>query len=212
MRKPLSGSDPARSGQPGSDLQPVPAPAPACPRPPRCRGWGDVGVVEAGEDLRLPREPGEAVGVRREGVGEDLQGDLAVELRVGGLPDLAHAALPDEGGDVVVAEANASTEGHGLLVPRIGSFYAEAVHRLQRPAQNVGRGPVSQPERAELGKDYPSLAISVLFFGRSLLENVVNDIGCDGRSDKKANYHSKRFCIHSFFSVARCFTLCRVLR
>ena len=28
-----------------------------------------------------------------EGVGEDLQGDLAVELRVGGLPDLAHAAL-----------------------------------------------------------------------------------------------------------------------
>ena len=28
----------------------------------------DVGVVEAGEDLRLPREPGEAVGIIREGV------------------------------------------------------------------------------------------------------------------------------------------------
>ena len=33
-------------------------------------------MVEAGEDLRLPREPGEAIRVSREGVGEDLQRDL----------------------------------------------------------------------------------------------------------------------------------------
>ncbi len=46
-------------------------------------------------------------GVSREGVGEDLQRDLAVELRVGRLPDLAHAALAEQGGDVVVAEASA---------------------------------------------------------------------------------------------------------
>ena len=69
-------------------------------------------MVEAGEDLRLPREPGEPVRVSREGVGEDLQGDLAVELRVGRLPDLAHAALAEEGGDVVVAEASARCESH----------------------------------------------------------------------------------------------------
>ncbi len=37
---------------------------------------GNVRVVETGEDLRLPREPGEPVRVRREVVGEDLQGDL----------------------------------------------------------------------------------------------------------------------------------------
>ena len=37
--------------------------------------------------------------------GQDLQRDLAVELRVGGLPDLAHAALAEQGDDVVVAEA-----------------------------------------------------------------------------------------------------------
>ncbi len=35
---------------------------------------GDNGVVEAGEDLRLPLEPGEAVRIAGEGVGEDLQG------------------------------------------------------------------------------------------------------------------------------------------
>jgi len=62
-------------------------------------------MVEAGEDLRLSRESGEPVRVRREGVGEDLQRDLAVELGVGGLPDLAHAALAQEGGHVIVPEA-----------------------------------------------------------------------------------------------------------
>ncbi len=67
-------------------------------------------MVEAGEDLRLPFEPGEAIWISREGVGEDLQRDLAVELRVGGLPDLAHPALAQEGGDVIVPEAGAGTE------------------------------------------------------------------------------------------------------
>ena len=48
----------------------------------------DVGVVEAGEDLRLPLEPGESIRISGEGVGEDLQRNLAAQLRVGGLPDL----------------------------------------------------------------------------------------------------------------------------
>jgi len=84
---------------------------------------GDVRVVEAGEDLRFPLEPREPIRVSREGVGQDLQRDLAVELRVGGLPDLSHAALAQEGGDVVVPEAGAGSEGHGLLGPD-GPFYA----------------------------------------------------------------------------------------
>ena len=50
---------------------------------------GDVRVVEAGEDLRLPLEPGETLRIAGEGVRQDLQRDLAVELGVGGLPDLA---------------------------------------------------------------------------------------------------------------------------
>ncbi len=64
-------------------------------------------MVEAGEDLRLPREPGEAIWIAGEGVREDLQRHLAVELRVGRLPDLAHTALANESRDVVVAEAGA---------------------------------------------------------------------------------------------------------
>ena len=49
---------------------------------------------------------------------EDLQRDLAVELGVGGLPDLAHPAFPEEGGDVVVAEAGADLERHGCCLSR----------------------------------------------------------------------------------------------
>ena len=90
---------------------------------------GDVRVVEAGEDLRLPREPGEAVRVAGEGVGENLQRDLAAQLGIRGLPDLSHAALAEQGGHVVVSEAGAGTQGHGLLEPLTRAFYAQAVHR-----------------------------------------------------------------------------------
>ena len=84
-------------------------------------------MVEADEDLRFPLKPGEPVWICREGVGQDLQGDLAVELRVGDLPDLAHAPLAQERGDVVVPEAGAGTQRHGLLGPMIAPFYAQAV-------------------------------------------------------------------------------------
>ena len=73
---------------------------------------GDAGVVEAGEDLRFPLEPGEPIRVSREGVGEDLQGNVAPELRVGRAIDLPHAPLADEGGDVVVAAAVTDGQGH----------------------------------------------------------------------------------------------------
>ena len=72
------------------------------------------GWVEAGEHLRFPLEPGEPVRISREGVGEDLQRDVAAELRVGGAIDLAHAAYADEGGHVIVPEAGADGQGHDL--------------------------------------------------------------------------------------------------
>ena len=68
--------------------------------------------------LRLARiwasrlEPREPIRVSREGVGQDLQGDLAVERGVAGLPDLAHAAFAEQGGDVVMAEAGADLKCH----------------------------------------------------------------------------------------------------
>lgn len=60
-------------------------------------------MVEAGEDLGLSLEPSESVGIKGERLREDLEGDLPVELRIGSPIHLAHAALADQGGDVIVA-------------------------------------------------------------------------------------------------------------
>ena len=55
----------------------------------------DVGVVQRGDRPDLAREP------IRELFRRDLDGDVAVEARVVGAIHLAHAALPDERGDLV---------------------------------------------------------------------------------------------------------------
>ena len=69
-------------------------------------------MVEGRENLRPSLEPGEAVRIGREGFWQDLQRDLPVELRIGDLIDLSHAAFAAEGRHVVVAEAGADIEGH----------------------------------------------------------------------------------------------------
>ena len=73
---------------------------------------GNPRVVQAGEDLRFSLEPGQAIRIGRESVGQDLQGNVACELCVGGAIDLTHPPLADEGGDVVVAKPVTDVEGH----------------------------------------------------------------------------------------------------
>ena len=43
---------------------------------------GDVGVIERREEVRLAREPRQAIGIARERVREDLQRDVAMQPRV----------------------------------------------------------------------------------------------------------------------------------
>ena len=53
----------------------------------------DVGMVQGGERLRLAREPREPLGIAREELGQHLDGDVAIELRVARAIHLAHARL-----------------------------------------------------------------------------------------------------------------------
>ena len=55
----------------------------------------DVGMVQDGERLRFAREPRQPIRIIRERVRQDLQGDIAIELRVAGPLHLAHAAFAD---------------------------------------------------------------------------------------------------------------------
>ncbi len=68
---------------------------------------GDVRVVERRQHLGLALEPGEALGVGGERLGQHLDRHLAVEPGVGGPVHLAHAALAQLGGDREVGKGPA---------------------------------------------------------------------------------------------------------
>ena len=72
----------------------------------------DVRMVERREDLRFALEPGQAIRIGGESFRQDLQGDIAVELRVVRPLHFAHAAFANLGGDLVVAESGADCERH----------------------------------------------------------------------------------------------------
>ena len=59
-------------------------------------------MVQRGEHLGFAGEAGQAVGILREGVGQNFDGDFAIQFGVGGALHLAHASLAEFGGDAVV--------------------------------------------------------------------------------------------------------------
>ena len=67
----------------------------------------DVWMVQRCEQLRLTLEPDEAVGISGEQFRQDLQGDVAVEPRITGALDLAHAAGAQQADDFVRTDARA---------------------------------------------------------------------------------------------------------
>ncbi len=68
----------------------------------------DVRVVERSEELRLAAEAGHAVGVAGEGLGQDFEGDVAVQAVVAGPVDFTHAALAELLGNPIMG--NGSTD------------------------------------------------------------------------------------------------------
>ena len=71
-------------------------------------------------------------------------------LRVDGLPDLAHAALAEEGRSRVMGEAAASFESHGLW-KRTCSFYAHVLHEavLERQEAEIKQLAVASAGQAQ---------------------------------------------------------------
>ena len=72
---------------------------------------GDVRMIQRRERLRFALEPREPLGIARERVGQDLDRDVAIELRIAGAIHLAHAPGAKGGQDFVGAEAGAGSEG-----------------------------------------------------------------------------------------------------
>ena len=67
-------------------------------------------MIQRGQRLRLTLETREAVDVMREGLGEDLDRDVAIQLCIARAKDMAHTPFANRRGDVVDAEARAGSE------------------------------------------------------------------------------------------------------
>ena len=81
---------------------------------------GDVRMVGCRQCLRFAFESSEPVRIVGERFGQNLQRDIAIELRVPRAIDLTHSALADLSGDFIRAEAHASGQSHGKRLPLQG--------------------------------------------------------------------------------------------
>ena len=79
----------------------------------------DVRMVQRRENLRFAPESCETFGVVRNGRKENLDRDVAIQLRVTRAVDLAHTAGAECGEDFVGAEARSDGQGHPatLILP-----------------------------------------------------------------------------------------------
>jgi len=68
-------------------------------------------MVQRGEDFGFALESGKPLGIRREGLRQDLQSDVALQSGIPRPIDFTHAADADLGGDFVDAEAGAWGKG-----------------------------------------------------------------------------------------------------
>jgi len=71
-----------------------------------------VRVIQRGEDFRLALEARQPLRIRRKEIRQDLDRDVALEPRVAGPIDLAHAASADGSENFVRAETSADAQGH----------------------------------------------------------------------------------------------------
>ena len=72
---------------------------------------GDVGMIEFRQGLRFTLESGQTFLTPGKGFGQDLDGHFTVELGVGGLIDLAHAALAELRSDLVMCDGGVDHRG-----------------------------------------------------------------------------------------------------
>ena len=73
----------------------------------------DVRMIQRRNRACFAFEPRAQVGIGRQFRRQDLDRDGAIEARIAGLVDLAHAARAERRDDLEVAQANAGFEGHG---------------------------------------------------------------------------------------------------
>ena len=73
----------------------------------------DEGMIQGGEHARFALEPRQPVWIVNDRIGKDLDRDLALEARITGAIDLAHATSAEHADDFIRTEARTGGEWHG---------------------------------------------------------------------------------------------------
>ena len=110
----------------------------------------DVRVSEGRDRARFALESLAELRVGGKDARENLDGDGAVESRVAGPVDLAHAAGAERRHDFVRAEADSGHQGHPALFRRGGASAAEWVTVLIVSVRNSGPSALATPGRSRL--------------------------------------------------------------
>ena len=79
-------------------------------RPAQRMNRADVGIIERGGGTGLLLEAAHTVGIGRDCGREQLDGDAARELGIGGEPDFAHSSRAKQAHEVVLVETAASSQ------------------------------------------------------------------------------------------------------
>ena len=114
---------------------------------------GNIGMIQRGEDFGFALKARQPIGVSRQRRRQDLDGDLALQLRVGRPIHLPHAAFADFGGDLIRAETGAGSQGHAIFWD-----YTEAGTRQQGLVRSAPRTSKEAPIDA-----CPSVAFKLFF-------------------------------------------------
>ena len=143
----------------------------------------DVRMIQRGEHLRFALKSREAFGIGDERLGQDLDRDRAIELRIARAIHLAHPACPERCANLIRAEPCASGQRHWGAFYAIGSRVPprEAVGKRQHLCAGDGR------RSAATGQ---SSAVSVV----NTMNAVAPDSQGAGRDPSRSNFPVHAWC------------------
>ena len=135
-------------------------------------------MIQRRQHLRFTPESGQPVGIARERIRQHLERDVAIELRVAGAVDLAHAAGANGSDDLVRPKTRAWTQRHGLgcllLSMARGPARADRLSSLCSPFDRL-RATLSRAEGSLAGPQAlipPSPSEPRISYGPSLVPAV----------------------------------------
>jgi hypothetical protein len=70
-------------------------------------------MIQGSDGAGFAREPSQGLGIARDVLGKDLEGDVARQTRIMGAVDRAHTAGAERSADLVRTESGSGHEGHG---------------------------------------------------------------------------------------------------